>query len=43
MEPGGVALTRAKGMWSYCDDPDRQNEYFQEMLIRVQVDLEQTP
>jgi hypothetical protein len=43
MEPGGVALIRAKGMWSYCDDPDRQNEYFQEMLIRVQVDLEQTP
>lgn len=43
MEPGGIALIRAKGMWSYCDDPDKQNEYFQEMLIQVQVDLEQTP
>lgn len=42
MEPGGIVLIRAKGMWS-DQDTDNQKEDAEEMLIQVRVNLLQTP
>jgi hypothetical protein len=41
MEPGGIVLIRAKGMWSCSDDANTQKE--SDVLIRAKLNLLQTP